>query len=205
MNNGELTKEELQTLGRQSLHVPDHHPAQGRGDPDELPRARHPARVDLAHLRPRRRRHEPWRDRVLVRARRGARRRPRDDDERAARASRRTLCLRGVPDLLPPEAVDRSGRLVSHRALRPGRDQDPARGDGEALSVDRPGRPRLLPRAPAPRAGRRAVRARPRRRALPDVRGAAEGGRGAFVQARHALGSARRDRPGRHPPEGARS
>src|SRR5581483_3479362 len=56
---------------------------------------------------------------------------------------------------------------LAHRALRPGGDQGSARGAGEALPVDRPGRARLLPRPPAARAARRAVRARPRRRPLP--------------------------------------
>ena len=43
-------------LGREPLLLPEVHPAQGRGDPLELPRGRGPARVDPADHRPRRHR-----------------------------------------------------------------------------------------------------------------------------------------------------
>ena len=145
-------------LGGQPLHVPDHHSAEGRGDPDELPRPRGAARVDLAHLRPRRRRRRTVAGSTpgSCSARRSAS--PRHDGERAARAPCRPVRLRGLPQLLPPEAVDRGSCVVAHRAFRPGRDQDAARRDGEALSVDRPRRPRLLPRLACMRRATRSTR-----------------------------------------------
>ncbi len=96
------------------------------------------------------------RDRVVAPARRGARRRPRGD--RAASGSCSRACATPSTPTSPSaahEAVDRGGRLVAHRAVRPGRDQGPARGDGAALPVDRPGRPRLLPLPAPPGAARR--------------------------------------------------
>ena len=64
-------------------------------------------------------------------------------------------------------AVDRGGRLVADGAVRPGRDPRPARGARGALSVDRSGRARVLPRPARAGAARRRPRARARRRALP--------------------------------------
>ena len=48
MDGGELTREELQRWVAESLLLPEVHPAQGRGDPGQLPRGRGPARVDPA-------------------------------------------------------------------------------------------------------------------------------------------------------------
>ena len=57
----------------------------------------------------------------------------------------RALRGRRLRELRAPEAVDRGGRVVAHRALRAGRDAGAARGARAPLPVDRPRRARVLP------------------------------------------------------------
>ncbi len=139
------------------------------------------------------------RHRVVAPSRRGTRR-DRDEvleDERLVLPGVR-YAVDAYVTFCAHAAVGRGGRLVADRALRPRRDHGPPGGDGAALSVDRPGRARLLPHPARPGAARRRVRARARRRALHDPRAAGSRGRSARLQVRPALGAARGDRPRRH-------
>ena len=185
-------------LGREPLLLPEVHPAEGRGDPVELPRRRGPARVGPAHHRPRRHGRRDGRHRVVAAARRGARRLARGAGVRAAGAARGALRGRRLRELRAPEAVGRVRRVIAHRALRAGRDPRAARGARAALRVDRPRGARVLPRTARAGAARRAVRARPHRRALPDARAAGRRRGGAALQDRDAVGAARRHRARRH-------
>ena len=143
------------------------------------------------------------RHRVVAAARRGARRRARRAGVGAAGAARGALRGRRLRELRAPEALGRGGRVVAHRALRAGRDPCAARGARASLPVDRPRRARVLPHTARAGAARRAVRARPHRRALPDARAAGRRRRGAALQDRGAVGAARRDRARRHAAAGA--
>ena len=185
-------------LGREPLLLPEVHPAEGRGDPGQLPRGRGPARVGPAHHRPRRHRRRDGRHRVVAAARRGARRPARRAGVGAAGPARGALRGRRLRELRAPEAVGRGGRVIAHRAVRAGRDARAARGARASLPVDRPGRARVLPHTARAGAARRAVRARSHRRALPDARAAGRRRRGAALQDRDAVGAARRDRARRH-------
>ena len=86
-------------LGRQPLLLPEVHPAEGRGDPVELPRGRGPARVDPAHHRPRRHGDGHGRHRVVAAARRGARRLARRAGVGAAGPARGALRGRRLREL----------------------------------------------------------------------------------------------------------
>ena len=123
---------------------------------------------------------------------------------RAARAPGGALRRRRLRELRAPEAVDRGGRVVADRAVRPGGDPRPPRGARGALPVDRPGGARVLPRPARAGAARRRPRARARRRALRDARAAGARRRGAEVQDGDAVGAARGDRARRHAAEAAR-
>ena len=134
-------------------------PHQGRGDPLQLPAtARSGAQLGPAHPRPRRRRAtdpggiEAWlrlgeavgltRERARVPA--------------ARAAARRALRGRRLRELRAPRAVERGGRVVAHRALRPRRDR--ARGSRRSSEhypwIDPAGLD-VLPRPPAAGAARR--------------------------------------------------
>ena len=142
------------------------------------------------------------RHRVVAAARRGARRPARRADVGAARPARGALRGRRLRELRAHQALDRGGRVIAHRAVRPVRDARAARGARAPLSVDRPGRARVLPHTARAGAARRAVRARPHRRALPDARAAGRRRRGAALQDRDAVGAARRHRARRHAASG---
>ncbi len=119
------------------------------------------------------------------------------------RPARGALRGRRLRELRAPEALDRGGRVVAHRAVRAGGDARAARGARAPLPVDRPRGARVLPHAARAGAARRAVRARPHRRALPDARAAGRRRGGAALQDRDAVGAARRDRARRHAAAGA--
>ena len=166
MDAGELTREELQRWVANRFYYQRVHPAEGRGDPLQLPRDRGAPRVDHADHRPRRHAAGHGRDRVVAAARRGARRRARRARVRAARAPGGALRRRRLRELRAAAAVDRGGRVVADRAVRPERDPRAPRGARGALPVDRSGRAPVLPRPARAGAARRRLRARAGRRAL---------------------------------------
>src|SRR5918992_3601796 len=191
------------TVGCEPLLLPEVHPVEGRGDPVELPRDRGPAGVGLAHRRPRRLERRNGRHRVVAAARRGARRLARGTAVGAARPPGGPLRGRRLRELRAPEAVDRGGRVVAHGALRASRDPCAAPGARASLRVDRPPGARVLPRTARAGAPRRAVRARPCSRALPNARAAGGCRRGAPLQDGDAVGAARGNRARRHAAAGA--
>src|SRR5918999_5924486 len=192
-----------QALGREPLLLPEVHPLEGRGNPVELPRGRGPAQVDTPHRRPRRHDRGNGRHRVLGAPRRGARRLAGRAAVGAARPPRGPLRGRRLRELRAPEAMDRVCRVVAHRAFRAGRDPCAARGARASLRVDRPRGARVLPRTARAGAPRRAVRARPCSRALPNARAAGGCRRGAPLQDGDAVGAARGNRARRRAAAGA--
>ena len=127
MNAGELSREELQRWVANRFYYQREHPAQGRGDPLQLPRGRGPPRVDPADHRPRRRPR-----RAAAGSSRGCGSARRSASSATSCVSER-LVLPGVRyavdayvNFCRHEAVGRGGRLLAHRAVRPRRDQGAA-------------------------------------------------------------------------------
>ena len=203
MDAGELTREELRRWVANRFYYQKCIPLKDAAILANCPEVEIRRAVDPAHHRPRRHGRGHGRHRVVAAPRRGARRLARGAGVRAPRAARRALRGRRLRELRAPEAVDRGGRVVAHRALRAGRDPGAARGARASLRVDRSRGARVLPHATGAGAARRAVRARAHRRALPHARAAGRGRRGAALQDRDAVGAARRHRARRHAAAGA--
>ena len=168
MDAGELTRDELQRWVANRFYYQRVHPAQGRGDPLQLPRGRGAPRVDPADHRPRRhgRRARAGSSRGCGSARRSASPRDELESERHVLPAVRyavdayvnfarqrpwiEAVASSLTELFGPSAI--RVRLAALEA---------------PLPVDRPGRPPVLPRPARAGAARRRVRARARRRALP--------------------------------------
>ena len=102
--------------------------------------------MDPPHRRPRRHRAGRGRHRGLAAAGRGGRADPRGDAGGAAPRARGAVRRRRVRDVRPHPALGGGGGLVADRAVRAGPDGRAARRVRALLPLDRPRRPRLLPR-----------------------------------------------------------
>ena len=128
---------------------------------------------------------------------------PRRPGERPPAAARRALRRGRLRELRRHAAVDRGRRLVADRAVRPAADDRAPGRLREALHLDRPGGPGLLPLPAAAGPARQRPRPVAGPDALPHPRGAGTGRgrpalqvRPAVRPARRAVLSLRRRRPG---------
>src|SRR5690606_2310769 len=179
-------------LGREPLLLPDQYPAQGCGDPVELPGPQRAPPMGAARPRSRRSRRRRRRDRVVAASRgRGwpfarARRKPRGP------VARRPLRGRRVREFRAPCAVAGGGLLVADGALRARDPRAASRGMARVLPVDRARRPHVLPEPRRPRAPRRRAWPRGHARAfLRYARAAGARARDSEVQARRAVADER--------------
>src|SRR5882762_5195150 len=188
------------TVGGEPLLLSDQHSHQGRLDPLELPRARGAPAVDPADYRPRRPAGGGGRHRGVATFGRSDGRETRGSGGPAVSAARRALRRGCVCELLPVPALARGGGRLAHRDVRAPHSERAAVRDAEPLPMGGSRGAAVFQEPAHTGAARCGIRPRARHRAVADAGATGSRRRGAPVQVRCAVVSARFG--GARPPPG---
>ena len=167
MNDGRLSRRQIQGWVANRFYYQENIPRKDAAILANCPDRRGAPAVDPPHPRPRRHHERGGRHRSLAALGRGGGTDARGGARRASSRPRRAVRRRRLRHVRPHPALGRGGGVVVDRAIRTGSDVRAPRRVRALLSLDRPGRPRLLPGSAGSGSPRRRARAGGGDRALP--------------------------------------